>query len=184
MLHLLIDAYNLMYSLEKNGKLKDSKGRSLGLDLKDKRKSMISLLQEYRATREVQISLVFDSSQPQYLLAQRTKVGKIQIIFTDEDQTADEHICLECEKRPGKYVVVSSDLEVIRGAEAHQCLSLRSEEFIQKLKLATSELYQHPDLEGKDDSGPLYPKVSTRKKGVAKKLSKNKRRKRNFLKNL
>jgi predicted RNA-binding protein with PIN domain len=183
MLHLLVDAYNLMHALEDEGKLKSASKSSI-LSLEDKRFALIKMLQDYQSIREVHISLVFDSSEPSSVIPQRSRSGGINIIFTDQSQSADEHILGLCQNSPGGYVVVSNDREVQGFARENDCIAMSCSEFTGKVFSAASELDYNPYFEDKEDSGPLYPKVSTRKKGSPKKLKKAERRKKNSLKNL
>lgn len=182
-MHLLVDGYNLLHAAEGLGKLKPKSGRS-PISLEDKRKCLLDKLKDYLMERDLEISVVFDSSEPSTFFPQRMRYGYITIIFSDENQSADDLILQMCEKKPGDYVVISDDLEVVHSAEKNSCLALSCKEFIPKLEAGTQNQSTDPYLAEKDDTGPLYPKVSTRKKGSPRKLSKAKRRKKNRLKNL
>jgi hypothetical protein len=83
-------------------------------------------------------------------------------------------------------VVISSDNAVVRDAERFGCITLSSQEYSKKLTTLTRPI-ENPFLEDKGDveeSESLYPRVTTKKKGVAKRLPKRERKKINQLKNL
>jgi len=174
MIHLLIDGYNLLYAIDP-GRLRS---------LEEKRDALLEKLHNYQISKSVDISVVFDGSLEAALYRNRDRYGNIHIIFTHENETADSWIDQECQQNPGKYLVVSNDNEVKRSAELHRCVSISSDEFSTKLNEA-ARFQEDPDyFSEKDDSGPLYPRITTRKKGAAKKIPKRDRKKMQSLKNL
>lgn len=166
MIHLLIDGYNLMYVVDP-GFLRS---------LEEKRNSLLEKLHGYQTSKNIEISIVFDGSDPA-IVPSRDKYGSVMVIFTSEGETADEWIDKECRRNPGKYLVVSNDNEVIRSAEQARSVSVSSTEFAKKLAQATRVLADPDYFDEKDDSEPLYPRVNTKKKGVSKKAPKKERRK-------
>lgn len=169
-MHLLIDGYNLVHVV--------------GADRDD----LLELLHLYQTDRQVAMSVVFDGAQKFMGSDRRDRYGAIDIYFSRPGESADELIEELCSKSPGQYVVVSDDREVQDHGEKHRCLSLSSQEFSKRLrssaypKLLVQEV---PELEDKDEEAlPLYPRVSTKKKGAAKKLNKRERRKFSQLKHL
>lgn len=174
---LMIDAYNLLYALESRQMLETKFG-----SLEEKRDALLNLVLAYQSIREVNISLVFDSKEKQLLYPQRTKVGRVEMIFTDETQSADHYIRERCEKKPGNFIVVSNDREVQRFAQHNQTTYVSSDEFIKKIKAAQTEIYS--GVAPEEDNLPLYPKISTTKKGSPRKLPKKERRKKKDLKKL
>jgi predicted RNA-binding protein with PIN domain len=175
MSHLLVDGYNLLYLMDP----------AIIRTLEQRRNKLLEKLRLYQEQKGVDLTIVFDGAQaPGPLGIERSREGNVTVIFSHEGETADQWIADECRKNPGQYVVVSSDNEVIFAAERNQCVSVSSHEFLKRLTQAL-EWRSDPDyFSEKDDSGPLYPKVSTRKKGVAKRPSKRERRKLTRLKNL
>lgn len=175
MLSLLIDGYNLLHAMEK-GFIKS---------LQDRRDSLIEKLHLYQVQKKLEMTVVFDGAQSPSILPHQDRHGNLKIVFTDSETTADDWIGHACEKNPGAYIVVSSDLAVAHKAEFHQCVSMSSPEFLKKLESIT-RVIENPYLEDKeeDEDESLYPRVSTRKKGTAKRLPKKERRKLHHLKNL
>jgi len=173
MTHLLVDGYNLMYVLAK-GPL---------LSLQKSRDDLIARLHRYQIQKKIRITVAFDSTYDDISLPSRDKVGDVEIVYTRSGFSADDWIRTECQKHPSKFVVVSNDQEILHSAKASRCLIMTSDEFCRKLPAAKPEV-DNPFLEDKEDTGPLYPKVTTRKRGVSKKLPKRDRRRMNLLKNL
>jgi len=180
-IQLLIDGYNLMHALQNKGLLK-----AKFTSLEDQRDKLLSQLHSYQSVRSVGIKIVFDASDPHssLLYENRSRWGEVESIFSSHSESADEYIGQACAKHPGAYVVISNDNQVLQYAALHQCQSMKVDDFIPKLMRALEESTSDPFVEDKDDDAPLFPKVSTRKKGKAKKLPKSERRKRHQLKNL
>ncbi len=174
--HLLIDGYNLLYVLAK-GPI---------LSLQKSREALLTQLNRYQGLKPgVEICVVFDSTYENHVDFQRDKFGAIEIVYTRSNQSADDYIHEECSKHPSHYVVVSNDHQVQLSAENFSSLAISADEFARKLPNKNEvTAKENPYLEDKEDKGPLYPKVSTKKKGSSKKLPKRERRKANQLKNL
>ena len=183
MVHLLIDGYNLLHVVESD--LTRSRAEA---PLEVRRKELLELLRRYQAEKNVNLTAVFDSSEPSGIWSPRDRVGGVQVVYTSATQTADEWIDEACAKHPRGYVVVSNDLEVKASAENYGCLSLSATDFSARLRQVRHkiEIEENPYLEDKDDDEdtPLYRKVSTKKKGVPRRLPKRERRKIHQLKNL
>ncbi len=175
MIHLLIDGYNLLHVMKPR----------FHESLESERNGLLEVLHRYQSAKSVDICVVFDGSQIADLYANRDRMGNVQIVYTNADTTADEWIDRECARYPGKFLVISSDREVVRSAERSQSMAISSREFADKLELLQFEIQKGENFDfDKDDTGPLYPKISTRKKGSSKKLPKKDRRKLQRLKNL
>lgn len=174
MIHLLIDGYNLLYALEKG----------LITSLEDKREELLSRLHDYQTAKNVEMTIVFDSAIAAPLGGNRDRYGNIEIVFTHSKESADDWIKRACREKYRDYVVVTNDREIIAVAESEGCLCLSCEEFRMKLNSIKNPAVENPYLEDKLEDYPLYPRVSTKKKGVAKKLPKRERRKHHQLKNL
>ncbi len=195
--HLLIDGYNLLHYLDQNSSLlnkvlkkpsKQSLSNQRETNLQEKRELLLDLLLRYRIQKEIEISLVFDSSEKFFDLSPKTMFGKILVLFSDPGETADLRIARLCQQSPSKYVVVSNDQEVLSAARLYRCLTMSCREFAPKLKESSSEepwFHQIDELSPEsEEDGPLYPRVSTKKKGSSKKLPKRERQRKQKLKNL
>lgn len=176
MLSLMIDGYNLLHQLAH---------RPLE-SLEEERMALVEELQKYQSIKQVPITVVFDGSQPRSIFPNRDRYGRVEIVYTDQGITADEWIADRCREQQGGYVVISSDLEIKRNAEMYRCISLSSSEFAEKLKSIKAPSIHWDMIPEKalDDDLPLYRKVSTKKKGAAKRLPKRDRKKYHQLRQL
>ena len=150
--------------------------------LEEKRMDLIQRLSAYQSKKGMEITVVFDGAQGN-IFSSRDRYQRIFIVFTLPPESADDFIIRECRENPGKYLVVSNDQEIARAAETNGCMSLSTDLFLGKMEIAKA----YEDFESEDkfeDSAPLYPKISTKKKGVSKKAPKRERRKLSRLKNL
>jgi predicted RNA-binding protein with PIN domain len=173
-MELLIDGYNLIHAMD----FPDAES------LQEQREALLKKLHEYQVERKVSITVVFDGSSPGGMIPDREKHGKIQVIFTSKGTSADDWIIEASRRYSGKYVVVSNDNEILNAVEAASSLTLSNAEFKAKMNAAHDPSRENPYLEDKtEDTGPLYPKVSTKKKGRSKRLPKKQRRKQSQLKN-
>lgn len=172
MIHILVDGYNLMHALDSR----------LIKTLEEKRQDLIERLSAYQSKKGMEITVVFDGAQGN-IFASRDRYQRVTIVFTLPPQSADDWIIRECRENPGQYLVVSNDQEIVRAAETNGCMSLSNEHFLGKMEMAKAYDDFASD-EKTEDGSPLYPKISTKKKGVAKKASKKERRKLSRLKNL
>src|SRR4051812_13960188 len=111
MMNLLIDGYNLLYIIESG----------LIGSLQEKREALLKKLHRYQIEKNVNVTVVFDSSYDDPSLLKNDKLGNVRIVFTDRNRSADEWIKEACRKMPAGYVVVSSDHEIISFVEAHGC---------------------------------------------------------------
>lgn len=181
MRHLLVDGYNLLYVLEKEGFLPQIRSSSL----EERRERFLQALQKYQSKKKIEVTVALDSNETSGIYHRRLQYGAMKVVFTSESQSADDYIAEACEKNPSGYVVVSNDREVIRSAERYHCVSMKSDELAIRLQEASFEenISEDVDIESlEEDSKPLYPKISTRKKGSPRKASKQERRRKKVLK--
>ncbi|MCB1135508.1 MAG: NYN domain-containing protein, partial [Chlamydiia bacterium] len=122
-MHYLVDAYNLLF-------------RRLGWhdDLRAQREKMVERLNEKVDLTGWETTLVFDAIH-QYGDATRSRHDALDIIFTGEGVTADDHI-VDIVKRashPRSLIVVSSDKRLCWEARNYGADTLSVEEFEAKL---------------------------------------------------
>ena len=176
MLPLLIDGYNLLHKI-----FRDSSS-----SLEEQRGALLKQLGPYQSAKSVPITVVFDGSSEAFLFSPRDKYGAIEIVYTHQGQSADQWIIHACESRPGAYVVITDDREIVRSVESNSCLVLSCQEFLSRLRVNMGETEENTialeKLEMEDL--PLYPRVSTKKKGTSKKLPKKDRKKNQLLNRL
>ena len=176
-LPLLIDGYNLLHAI-----FHDSSSTSL----EEQRGALLQQLRPYQESKSVPMTVVFDGSQDHALFHPRDRHGAIEIVYTHKGQRADDWIMAECESHPGAYIVITNDREIVRHVEGSSCLVLSCQEFLSRLRANIQEsdddFIAFEKLEIEDL--PLYPKVTTKKRGAAKKLPKKVRKKHQILNRL
>jgi predicted RNA-binding protein with PIN domain len=84
--------------------------------LQNQRENVIALLNEQSHALKLNLTLVFDGSQPKPAEAKRGHFDALEIVYTPEDQSADDYILKELENalNPNQEVVVTSDRELAR----------------------------------------------------------------------
>ena len=128
----IIDGYNFIHLISHYK-------RQLEVDLESARRQLIHDLTIYRASRQLQITLVFDGIPAAHY--QEPERG-IQIIFSADPQKADAIIkqLISKEKRKACVTVVTNDNEIINFAKQSGSHCLSCQDFYQRLN-AKSEDY-------------------------------------------
>ncbi|MGA0163453.1 MAG: NYN domain-containing protein [Bdellovibrionota bacterium] len=186
MAHLLIDGYNLLHFLDQNSDFALRPLKKI-LSLQDKREELMNRILHYQSQKAIEVSIVFDSSEKFFETPARSKFGRIVVIFSEPGENADLKIARMCQKSPSSYVVISNDLEVLASARLNRCLTMSCKEFSMKLKesMIRAQSSDFDESLGElEEDRPLYPRVSTKKKGASKKLPKRERQRKQKLKNL
>ena len=166
-MHLIIDGYNLIRQSERLG---DIDRRSLQRG----REALISALARYKKIRGHRITVVFDGGRAPSFGDQRDRRAGIDIRFSRQGELADAVIKRMCARERGEVLVVSSDTDIVRYAEARGAATIPSPAFEDKLMMA-----QYTDAAGEDDeAGDSGWAPTTRKKGPARRSSKRERRNR------
>ncbi len=117
-LTLILDAYNVIHAIPELERRLEGK-------LEDARKALISYCREYQEVQGniAQVILVFDGKKNAGFWNQDPifREGAIEIIFSEDGQTADDKIIefLETVSAPEKFAVVSNDNYVANNARAH-----------------------------------------------------------------
>jgi predicted RNA-binding protein with PIN domain len=168
-MHLIIDGYNLIRQSERLGDI-DRRSLQRGRD------ALINALACYKKIRGHRITVVFDGGQAPSFGDRRDRRSGIEIRFSRQGELADAVIKRMCAQEHGEVLVVSSDSDIVRYAEARGAASISSPAFEDKLMMA-----QYMDTAGDDDdAGDTGWAPTTRKKGPARRRSKRQRR--NWLK--
>jgi uncharacterized protein len=169
-MHVIIDGYNLLALTEGTG----------GLHSEAHRESLLRRLAAYRHQKGHALTIVFDGWQQGRPVESREHRAGVQVIYSKRGERADQVIeRLACEYGTD-CAVVTSDLEVIRSAQAQGALIMRAAEFAQKLH-AQSALKQpmpYKELADEDPEARRRPG----KKGNPRKLPKALRRRSRQLK--
>jgi predicted RNA-binding protein with PIN domain len=110
--HLLIDGYNF------------AKRSSLAClfdssDLETARKYLLERLSEYKKSRPMRITVVFDGTSGISLSREKDFYKGIEVIYSRQGETADDVIIGALRRRPAGLMVVTSDRAIINEAKSH-----------------------------------------------------------------
>jgi uncharacterized protein len=162
-IHIIIDGYNLIRRSPTLSRL-DRQEIALG------REALVARLAAYRTLKPHRITVVFDGAQAPASAAARDQVKGIRIVFSRDGELADAVIVRMARQEREKAIVVSSDAAVARAAESCGAATLDASEFEARVAMAAA-------LEGADlpEEEGAARRISTRKKGAGKRLSKRMR---------
>ncbi len=171
-IHIIVDGYNLI-------------GSETGLtgQLESKRSRLIQQLQQYHERKDYPVTVVFDGWRSGWVHEVEEKSGGITVIFSRQGEKADSVIQRLARQMSSGCVVVTSDREVRKAAQASGAVAIYAGEFSAKLRHLdwASPFDKGDDIEmdegfkGFRDQG---------KKGNPRKLSKEERKRRERLKKL
>ena len=153
--HLVIDAYNYIM-----------RTALAGADIETSRGLLLDQLAEYRAQKPVRITAVFDAARGIHLARSRTNYKGVEVIYSGQNESADDVILEMIRSRPAGLVVVSSDRALIDEAKR------RSVSFMVPARLEAA-LHGEADQETE--------RSTVQKKGAGRKLPKRVRRARRTL---
>ncbi len=165
-IHLIIDGYNLIRQSRTLSAL-DRQDIALG------RTALVSRLAEYRLLRPHRITVVFDGAAAPLSSPDRDRHKGIRILFSRGGESADALIARMARKERELALVVSSDAAVARAAEAAGASVIGSPEFEERIAMALAM----QAAGGPEEDEPCR-RVSTRKKGEGRKLSRRARQNR------
>ena len=172
--HLIIDGYNLI-----------RRSPSLSVldreDLERGREELIWRLALYRQIRSFPITVVFDGSTQGNLPGSRTAQRGIRVVFSRMGQKADDIIIRIAREIGQGAMVVTSDRQVQSEVERHHATVISSEDFEQKMQMAS--LAKEKGIEA-DDMDDRTETKGSRKKGPARRLPKKVRKARERIKRL
>ena len=140
--HLLIDGYNVINAWKEFAGLREE-------NLEHARAILIGHIAEYAAFKGYQATVVFDAQEVQSE-ASLTRQGTVDVVYTDEGETADSWIerrTYELGKLHAKVFVVTSDYAEqlhILGAGAYRISSREFHEDFLKAKKAIQERMKQP----------------------------------------
>ncbi len=176
-LRLAIDGYNLIgatYGME-----------MLNRDIEGVREMLIKRLAEYRRIRSkegtLRMTVIFDGTRSGRLSRSREMVAGIEVVFSRSGELAD-HILKEMAKNTREgLTLVTSDRDVADYAKRQESVVISSEEFNDILEMAVYADMKGADMEDEDE---IPSGVGGAKKGPARRLSKEERKKNQRLKKL
>ncbi|MDX1417794.1 MAG: NYN domain-containing protein [Candidatus Promineifilaceae bacterium] len=123
-MHYLIDGHNLIGKLD-----------HISLDEPDDEVKLILLLRSWTAARRKRrVTVIFDHGLPGGV-EKGLSSGTVKVIFASTGSSADALLMKRIRqvRNPEEYTLVTSDLKIIRAAEARRMPVQRSEQFAQEL---------------------------------------------------
>ena len=166
-LHIIIDGYNL---IRNSAELKDLDRQDIQLG----REALIDMLAAYKKVKPHKITVVFDGAGMADHLRQRDRIKGILIKFSHAGESADHVIIRMAAHEKERALIVSSDQEIIRRAEASRAATITSPDFTDRVWLAHIDSGE-PEVK---EQGSGRKSVSTRKKGPRRRLPRRQRRNR------
>jgi hypothetical protein len=165
-LHIIIDGYNLIRQSPTLSTL-DRRDIQLG------RSALLDLLASYKKTRPHRIIVVFDGISDSVFSSEKERIKGIEVRFSRRPDSADSVIKELASGYREKALIVSSDMDIIRFAEAKGAATISSPLFENKIRAAL--LYSGLSIMETEER-EAQRRTDTRKKGPGRRLSKKMKR--------
>jgi uncharacterized protein len=110
--HLLIDGYNF----GRRGSMAPFFESS---DLESGRRYLLEKLAEYKRSKGIRITVVFDGTAGTSLSREKDLHKGIEVIYSRQGETADDVIIAAIRRKPSGLMVVTSDRAIINQAKSH-----------------------------------------------------------------
>jgi predicted RNA-binding protein with PIN domain len=159
-MHIIIDGYNLVRQSKELSRLDRT-------DIARGREALIERLAIYHRFKPHRMTVVFDGIGAPALSPGRDRIKGIEIVFSRDGQNADAVIGRMVRQEGAAALVVSSDLAVVRNAQACGAAVIESAEFEGRMAMAGALEAGEPTEESL-----RARRISTRKKGEGRRLSK------------
>lgn len=164
-LHIVIDGYNLI-----------RQSRSLAArdrdDMQAGRDALVDLLSFYKKVKAYPITVVFDGADAQVGMPRRDRVKGIDVRYSGPGELADTVIKRIAGRERERALVVSSDNELANYVQSKGAAVISADEFENRLAMAR---YLDSEEGADPDEGNGW-QPTTKKRGPAKRLPKQKRR--------
>jgi len=157
-LHIIIDGYNLIRQSHLLSSL-DRRDIQLG------RMALLDLLAAYKKIRPHRITVVFDGIIDPVFSSDKEKIKGIEVRFSRRPDSADTVIKELASGYREKALIVSSDMDVVRFAEAKGAATISSPTFENKIRAAS-----YYDGAGTKDEKDGERRTDTQKKGPDRRL--------------
>lgn len=163
--HIVIDGYNLIRQSRQFCELDRQ-------DLQSGREALVAALAAYKKVKPHRITVIFDGTAAPAGMPRRDVQKGIVLRYSSQGELADTVIKKMAGKEREKLMVVTSDQEIVRYAEAMGCATIGSVAFEDRLMMA-----QYMDLKGVGEASEGNGwRPTTRKKGPSRRLSKRRRK--------
>ena len=164
-MHIIVDGYNLI-------RQSDVLRRCERISLEEGRRALVLNLARYRKMRGHRITVVFDGWEGGSPTEERDLAGGVEIIYSRLGEKADEVIKRMLRAGSEEILVVTSDREIATFAARRGKGTIASPEFASRLdRIAAGELPADAD----NDEGAESERTGGKRKGPARRLSKQKR---------
>jgi predicted RNA-binding protein with PIN domain len=161
---VIIDGYNLI-------RLYPPLARVELQNFSQGREKLLHWLEEYRRTKPLSLTVVFDGGRGGGLKEEHDRYKGIKITYSPLGVTADDIIKRLVRKNPSQSLVVSSDLELVNYCRSQGAGAMGSLEFASRVN---AKLEKDDDFMAKDEEEEtLTPR---KKKGASHRISKRKKR--------
>lgn len=102
--YLFVDGYNIINSWDELQKMAES-------SIEGARQELIDIMIEYQSYRDINLIVVFDAYKVKGTTLRKEKYGRLEVIFTKENETADTYIERRLDEigRIKKVTVATSD---------------------------------------------------------------------------
>ena len=147
MKHLIIDGYNLLFLVG-----------FPGTDLHEQRSTLLKALSDYATLLNLNALIVFDSHYQKGECTHTTQ-RDISILYTNEGETADDHILslIKSTDKPEALTVVTSDKRLACKVRALHAKTQEVKSFFEELKHRTAKKIHPPSQK------PLLPNITAPK---------------------
>ncbi|MFO7665762.1 MAG: NYN domain-containing protein [Desulfobacterales bacterium] len=162
-LHIIIDGYNLI----RQSPLLSSLDRR---DIQIGRRALLDLLASYKKNKPHRITVVFDGISDSVYSSAKEKIKGIEVRFSRRPDSADTVIKELASDYRENALIVSSDMDVVRFAEAKGSATISSPLFENKIRAAASYLYDSGTENDEEER-----RTDTKKKGPSRRLSRKMR---------
>ena len=100
------------------------------------REALVDMLAAYKKIKAHHITIVFDGTGSPLLSRQSNRHKGITVVFSHGGESADTVIKQMARREGEKALVVTSDLDIVRSAEAWGAATISSQDFENKLDLS------------------------------------------------
>jgi predicted RNA-binding protein with PIN domain len=164
-LHIVIDGYNFIRRSRRLSTVEQ-------FDMQAAREMLVTDLAAYKKIRPHAITIVFDGTDAPPDLPRRSRLKGIELRFSRSGESADSVIKRMAVRERERVLIVSSDRDIAESVEKQGAAVIDTEAFENRL----AQL-RNMDIKDVEEDGPNDGwRPSTRKKGPARRLPKNRRK--------
>jgi predicted RNA-binding protein with PIN domain len=167
-MHIIVDGYNLI-------RQSDALRQYERISLEEGRRALVRSLADYRKLRGHRITIVFDGWEGGSPGEERDRAGGVDIIYSRLGEKADEVIKRLVAAGGEEILVVTSDREIVTFAARRGKTSIASLAFAERLERVAAGPSSDADIPAETEEDEDDRAGAAKKKGPARRLSKQKR---------